>query len=155
MASHDAEGEITVDSATLEHIDVGMDVSVNYRGETLPGKIATITPIADKGLNFSVKIAINAPISVFGDFATVDIPMSSVFPTIPITAVNILAPGQGQISLLKTQEDGTLSVEVKNVILGSLWHDRIEITSALNPTDEIIITDMKNYNNQDFTLKKK
>jgi len=56
IASDDAECDITVDSATLAQFEVGTDVRVNYRGESLPGKIASISPIADKGLNFSVKI---------------------------------------------------------------------------------------------------
>jgi multidrug resistance efflux pump len=56
IASDDAECDITVDSATLSQLEVGTDVRVDYRGESLPGKIASISPIADKGLNFSVKI---------------------------------------------------------------------------------------------------
>ncbi len=54
----------------------------------------SISPIADNGLNFAVKIGVNAEVSVFGDFATIELPMASSFPTIPITAVTILAPGQ-------------------------------------------------------------
>lgn len=94
IASDDAECDITVDSATLAQLEIGTDVRVNYRGESLPGKIASVSPIADRGLNFSVKIGVNAPVSVYGDFASIDIPMASLFPTLPLTAVNILAPGQ-------------------------------------------------------------
>jgi multidrug efflux pump subunit AcrA (membrane-fusion protein) len=155
IASDDAECDITVDSATLAQLEIGTDVRVNYRGESLPGKIASISPIADRGLNFSVKIGVNAPVSVYGDFATIDIPMTSVFPTLPLTAVNILAPGQWQISILKISPEGTLSVETKNVILGTLWNDRVEITSDLNPSDEIILSEMRNYNALDFVLQKK
>jgi multidrug efflux pump subunit AcrA (membrane-fusion protein) len=155
IASDDAECDITVDSATLAQLEIGTDVRVNYRGESLPGKIASISPIADRGLNFSVKIGVNAPVSVYGDFATIDIPMTSVFPTLPLTAVNILAPGQWQISILKISAEGALSVETKNVILGTLWNDRVEITSDLNPSDEIILSEMRNYNALDFILQKK
>jgi hypothetical protein len=81
--------------------------------------------------------------------------MISVFPTLPLTAVNILAPGQWQIYILKTSTEGALSTETKNVILGTLWNDRVEITSDLNPTDEIIVSEMRNYNALDFTLQKK
>jgi multidrug resistance efflux pump len=61
IASDDAECDITVDSATLAQLEIGTDVRVSYRGESLPGKIASISPIADRGLNFSVKIGVNAP----------------------------------------------------------------------------------------------
>lgn len=105
IASDDAECDITVDSVTLAQLEIGTDVRVNYRGESLPGKIASISPIADRGLNFSVKIGVNAPVSVYGDFATIDIPMTSVFPTLPLTAVNILAPGQGQVYIVKTSAE--------------------------------------------------
>jgi multidrug resistance efflux pump len=155
IASDDAECDITVDSATLSQLEVGTDVRVDYRGESLPGKIASISPIADKGLNFSVKIWVNAPVSVYGDFATIDIPMTSFFPTLPLTAVNILAPGQWQVYLLKSSPEGMLSVETKNVILGTLWNNRVEITSELDPTDEIILSEMKNFNALDFVLQKK
>lgn len=155
IASDDAECDITVDSATLAQLEVGTEVRVSYRGESLPGKIISISPIADRGLNFSVKIGVNAPVSVYGDFATIDIPMSSVFPTLPLTAVNILAPGQWQVYILKTSAEGALSVETKNVILWTLWNDRVEITSDLDPADEIILSDMRNYNALDFILQKK
>ncbi len=155
IASDDAECDITVDSATLAQLEVGTEVRVSYRGESLPGKIISISPIADRGLNFSVKVWVNAPVSVYGDFATIDIPMSSVFPTLPLTAVNILAPGQWQVYILKTSAEGALSVETKNVILWTLWNDRVEITSDLDPLDEIILSDMRNYNALDFVLQKK
>lgn len=48
-----------------------------------------------------------------------------------------------------------LSVDTKNVILGTLWNDRVEITSDLDPADEIILSDMRNYNALDFVLIKK
>lgn len=48
-----------------------------------------------------------------------------------------------------------LSVDTKNVILGTLWNDRVEITSDLDPVDEIILSDMRNYNALDFVLQKK
>jgi len=155
IASDDAECYITVDSATLAQFEVGTDVRVNYRGESLPGKIASISPIADKGLNFSVKIWVNAPVSVYGDFATIEIPMTSPFPTLPLTAVNILAPGQWQVYILQSSPEGILSVETKNVILGTLWNDRVEITSDLDPGDEIILSEMRNYNALDFVLQRK
>jgi len=56
---------------------------------------------------------------------------------------------------VKTSPEGALSVETKNVILGTLWNDRVEITSDLNPSDEIILSEMRNYNALDFVLQKK
>lgn len=48
IASDDAECDITVDSATLAQLEVGTDVRVSYRGESLPGKIISMSPIADR-----------------------------------------------------------------------------------------------------------
>jgi hypothetical protein len=56
---------------------------------------------------------------------------------------------------LKSSPEGILSVETKNVILGTLWNNRVEITSELDPTDEIIVSEMKNFNALDFVLQKK
>ena len=130
-------------------------MNVNYRGQKLPGTIMSVSPIADNGLNFAVKIGVNADVSIFGDFATIDIPMSSVFPTVPITAVTILAPGQGEIWILSTDDAGVMSVKKKSVILGNLWNDRVEITSELEANEMVILSDMKNYNPVDFELQKK
>jgi hypothetical protein len=52
-------------------------------------------------------------------------------------------------------ENGNISVEKKNVILWNLWGNKIEITSELLPTDEIVLSDMKNYNSLDFELQRK
>jgi multidrug resistance efflux pump len=155
MSSEDAEADITVDSSTLAQLQVGTKVDVNYRGQKLNGTVLSISPIADNGLNFGVKIGINADVGVFGDFATIDIPMTSPFPTLPITAVTILAPGQGEIWVLETAEVWSLSAVKKNVVLGSLWNDSVEITSDIAKDDVIILSDMKNYNMVDFVLEKR
>lgn len=155
IASRDAECDITVDSGTLAQLQIGAKVNVNYRGQKLPGTIMSVSPIADNGLNFAVKIGVNADVSIFGDFATIDIPMSSVFPTVPITAVTILAPGQWEIWILSTDDAGAMSVKKKSVILGNLWNDRVEITSELEANEMVILSDMKNYNPVDFELQKK
>jgi TusA-related sulfurtransferase len=155
IASKDAECTITIESAMLDQLQVGTKVSVNYRGEVLKGAVANISPVANQGLNFSVTIAINDPISVFGDFATIEIPMISPFLTIPITAVTLLAPGQGEISTLVTDEAGVLSVKKISVVLGTLRGNRIEILSDLPDVTQVILSDMKNFNPTDFVLRKK
>ncbi len=81
--------------------------------------------------------------------------MVSPFPVLPITAVTMLAPGQGEIWITKTDENGAVTAEKKNVILGNLWGDMIEITSDIGLTDEVVLSDMKNYNPLDFVLEKK
>ncbi|MFA6080386.1 MAG: HlyD family efflux transporter periplasmic adaptor subunit [Candidatus Gracilibacteria bacterium] len=155
IASKDAECTITIESAMLDQLQVSAQVSVNYRGEVLKGSVASISPISNQGLNFSVTIAINDPVSVFGDFATVEIPMTSPFPTIPITAVTLLAPGQGEISTLVTDETGVLSIKKISVVLGTLRGNRIEILSDLPNGAQIILSDLKNFNPTDFVLRKK
>jgi len=139
----------------LDQLQVGTQVSVNYRGEVLRGSVANISPVANQGLNFSVTIAINDSVSVFGDFATIEIPMTSPFPTIPITAVTLLAPGQGEISILVTDEAGILAIKKISVVLGTLRGNRIEILSDLPNAAQIILSDMKNFNPTDFVLRKK
>lgn len=81
--------------------------------------------------------------------------MVSPFPVLPITAVTMLAPGQGEIWITKTDENGAVTVEKKNVILGNLWGNMIEITSDISLTDEVVLSDMKNYNPLDFILEKR
>jgi len=155
IASKDAECTITVESAMLNQIQVGTAVQINYRGQALKGSVANISPIANQWLNFSVTVAINDAVTVFGDFATLQIPMVSLFPIIPITAVTLLAPGQWEISTLVVDEAGILSVKKISVVLGTLWGDRIEILSDLPDATQIILSDMKNYNPTDFVLRKK
>ena len=100
-------------------------------------------------------IGINDLVTVFGDFATIEVPMTSPFPTLPITAVTLLAPGQGEISTLITDEAEVLSVKKISVVLGTLWGNRIEILSDMPDGTQIILSDMKNFNSTDFVLRKK
>ncbi len=155
IASKDAECTITIESTMLNQLQVGTKVSVNYRGEILRGSVASISPVANQWLNFSVTIGINDLVTVFGDFATIEVPMTSPFPTLPITAVTLLAPGQGEISTLITDEAGVLSVKKISVVLGTLWGNRIEILSDMPDGTQIILSDMKNFNSTDFVLRKK
>lgn len=155
IASKDAECTITIESTMLNQLQVGTQVSVNYRGEVLRGSVASISPVANQWLNFSVTIGINDLVTVFGDFATIEVPMTSPFPTLLITAVTLLAPGQGEISTLITDEAGVLSVKKISVVLGTLWGNRIEILSDMPDGTQIILSDMKNFNSTDFVLRKK
>ena len=155
IASKDAECTITIESTMLNQLQVGNKVSVNYRGEILRGSVASISPVANQWLNFSVTIGINDLVTVFGDFATIEVPMTSPFPTLPITAVTLLAPGQGEISTLITDEAEVLSVKKISVVLGTLWGNRIEILSDMPDGTQIILSDMKNFNSTDFVLRKK
>ncbi len=155
IASKDAETNITVDSTMLQHIHVGMPVSIMYRGWSLAWSIASISPIANQGLNFAVTVAINDAVTVFGDFATIQIPMMSQFPALPITAITLLAPGQGEISVLESNESGDLTIKKISVVLWTLWGDRVEILSDIPDNTEIILSDLKNYNPMDFVLRKK
>lgn len=153
IASDNAECEITVDSNTLRQLSVGKKLTVDYQWENLPARIASISPIADTGLNFSVKISLDTSVAVYGDFASISLPLMSIFPVIPINSVAIISPWYGQINILKQSTEGPL-LETKNVTLGSLWGDKIEITSDLGNV-EIILTEMKTYTPENFILKKK
>lgn len=100
-------------------------------------------------------VAINDAVNVFGDFATIQIPIVSLFPILPITAVTLLAPGQGEISTLVLDEKGEMGVKKLSVVLGTLSGNSIEILSDIPDGTQIILSDMKNYNSTDFVLRKK
>ena len=48
IASKDAECTITIESTMLNQLQVGTQVSVNYRGEILRGSVASISPVANQ-----------------------------------------------------------------------------------------------------------
>ncbi len=48
IASKDAECTITIESTMLNQLQVGTQVSVNYRGEVLRGSVASISPVANQ-----------------------------------------------------------------------------------------------------------
>jgi hypothetical protein len=69
--------------------------------------------------------------------------------------VTLLAPGQGEISTLVTDETGVLSIKKISVVLWTLRGNRIEILSDLPNGAQIILSDLKNFNPTDFVLRKK
>lgn len=83
-----------------------------------------------------------------GDFAEALIPIRSPYTILPLEHINIISQSQGNVWVL---EDG--SVVRKNVVIGSIWGDQVEVVSGIEAEDVIITSNMSNYNPETFTIR--
>lgn len=127
----------------LSQIKIGQEASV-YIGaldETFTGKVAEVGGIADAVTRaFTIKIEVQNPKLVIrpGMIAEISLPSSKEIKTISVPATAILRTPDGQSFVFIVDKEKGQSFQ-RNVSLGSINADRIEIISGVS-AGEILIT---------------
>lgn len=150
LSSQIAQFSIHVDQWVISSVEAGQVVDVTYKWEQTTGTITSVSPIADQSLNYVVKIKVDTPVDFLGDFIEASLPVTSEFVVLPLEHVRIISQSQWQIW---TFADG--EVNRKNIILGNIWGDVVEVTSWVSEDDVIITSDMTNFNEDEFTVEEK
>lgn len=110
-------------------------VTIQTSGKKLQGKISYIATVLDpQTKKVEVKISLPKANVIVGAEAKVIFEPKTQNPLVPLNAVSIV---NGKHAL-KVLEDN--KVEIKEVTLGNLLNEYVEILEGITPTDEIIIT---------------
>lgn len=138
---------ITLTQAEVDRVDEWQDVTVTIWSNSYDGEITSIAATTWRTLGYDAEIRLKQNVPLLGSVATVDLPLSSELPLIPLQSVAVLNPTQWILSLYDNGELEELTVE-----LGAIRWQRVELRTELPSNARIITSSVKNYNANEFIL---
>lgn len=148
-----SEIEVALKTEELNYISVGDKVTFTLNGKDVVGTIYSITNVTDNDFNYKANVIFDTQFDTIGWIVTVKVPVKSQYPLVPLSSVKIIGTNQWILSFLN---DG--KVLQKEVILGKIYDSNVEIVSYADkkpilPNEQIILTDVSNYDENNFNLK--
>jgi HlyD family secretion protein len=139
------KAELRIPETQAKDVTIGLNASIDTRNGIVPGHVIRVAPSVQEG-SVTVDVALDGPLPKGAR------PDLSVDGTIEIErlddVVYVGRPAYGQaeskIEMFKLVEEGTEAVRVP-VVLGRSSVREIEIRSGLNPGDQVILSDMSQY----------
>ena len=149
--SWDAENQIRISfrEKEMDYVREWMDVEIIHQWESHIWRLYSISQTADENLNYSARVRLQEEIPRLWDFATVLVFVDMQSPIIP---VNILENLNNNKAYINIYEDGQLrqkEIQIKKII----W-EWVVLDTEIEEWTEIITSNMRWYNENDFYLEK-
>lgn len=143
------KAELDIPETQAKDVQLGQEVSIDTRNGLIPGKVSRIDPAVKNG-------TVTVDVRLMGDLPKGARPDLSVDGTIVlerlIDIIYVGHPAQGQpnsqMSLFKLDADGN-GAERTTVKLGRSSVNLIEVKEGLKPGDQVILSDMPEYDSAD------
>lgn len=132
----------------LSFVTVGKDAKIEYNNNYIWATVTSIWAVADSNLNYKVKLSLNSPVSIIGGSVKVSFTTTGDKYLIPLNIVKINNGNKGIINTY-TEEN---TFEEKDVVLGKIWGNEIELINEIPEGTRIIKTDLKNFDENKHTL---
>lgn len=142
--------EIYLSSDEKQMVSIWDNVKVKYFNNELSGKIESISPVASKDFTYLTTIAIWDKVDIIWDFVEVMFLTKSENILLPVSILKIIWNNKAVINILENGKNVSIEIQI-----GQIFWNEVEVISGLSQTHEIIITDINNYNENDFELVKK
>lgn len=136
----DQEIEIALTSDEVQLVTEGALVTVVNGDALFSGTLASITRTAGSTLTYKAIVILDETADLIWGVATVQIPIASPYPLIPVKFVTIINQSQGTVT---TRNGNTL--EQLEVQLGKIRGSSIEIRSTLPASTQIVTSDVSNF----------
>lgn len=149
VSSGKQEIEISLPETELEFTKVWTEVNVLVNSKEIKGKIESISSVADDNLNYKATVSLSENVTFIGWTVKVVIPVKSEKLLLPISLVNTLDSNRGYIYVLTDESE---IPSKKEVTLGKVWGDKIEILSEVLDTEKVVTTDMSNFDENKFKI---
>lgn len=145
-----AKVEIYLSSDEKSLVWVGDKVKINYFNNELSGKIESISPVASSDFTYLTTIAILDKVEIIGDFVEVSFLTKSESILLPVSILKIIENNTALVNIFQNEK-----IVSKEIQIWQIFWQEVEVISWLFPEDEVIMTDIKNYNENDFELAKR
>ena len=150
------EVEIALSFSEIDYIKTWTKVEINYLWKKLEWNINSISPVADKNLNYKAKVSINSPVNISGNIVEVIIPVSLDKNLISLKNIKVQSEWIGEINVLENNN-------IKNVLVyfGKFYWDSVEVLWCKDLKDnecnnlDIITNDVSNFDKEKFNIIKK
>ncbi|MCT4617036.1 MAG: HlyD family efflux transporter periplasmic adaptor subunit [Candidatus Gracilibacteria bacterium] len=142
------EVEISLSIGELDHVKLGDKVDIVYQNQTITGTVKSVSKVADANLNYKVVITVDTPVSIIGESVEVIIKFEANNHLLPINIVTTTDGNTGFIYIINSEN----SLEKKTVEFAQIWGNTLELSSELSEETKIILTEMKNYDENKHNL---
>lgn len=132
----------------LPFITVGQEVYVIHNNQTITGIVQSVPRVADKNMQYRLTISIADTFETIPTTAKIHIPIKTWLPMLPINIIAGVQNNKGTISLLNNKGE----VENKVVTIGKVRGDSVQLMTQIPENYRIILSDISNYNPDDFTI---
>ncbi len=142
--------KIGLSEKEVQWIEVGWSVTLVSETSTWVWVVTAVGKVADKNGNFPVEIYVETWDFLVWSFVDVSISANRDSFMVPINAVSIVDNNIWQVIVWDGQ-----SVSAKRVTLGLVLWKYIEIKDQRNAQEQIVLTDIRNYDKEKMTIKLK
>ncbi|MBP9812330.1 HlyD family efflux transporter periplasmic adaptor subunit [Candidatus Gracilibacteria bacterium] len=136
---------VDIDPSLAKTLGVGDSVSIGVGEVNLTGSITAVSSIAGTNLLSTVRIAVENGEKYIGESVVVRFRSIAMIDSnivlLPIDAIKILSDGIGELSILEKD----MRITKKTVTIKNIGGTNVEVTGELNPGDQIITSDLSNY----------
>lgn len=142
--------EIYLSKDEKQLVSVWDKVKINYFNNELSGKIESISTIASSDFTYLTTINLLDKVEIIWDFVEVEFLSKAENVLLPISILKIIWNNKALVNLFKDGKIVSLEIEIWQI-----YGNEVEVLGWLEFEDEIILTDLKNYNENRFYLIKK
>lgn len=148
LVSRSQQIELFVNESERKGIEIWQIVTVTNDDVLQQWVIASLATVADKWGNYKVIISLPEDAFTVGSFVHVSIPLQEWNIILPLNSIDIVDVNRGQVNLW----NGTEIIR-KTVELGQFFGDMVEVTSSIPLTEQLILSDVSNYDPTTMQMK--
>lgn len=142
------EVEISLSIGELDHVKLWDKVDIVYQNQTITWTVKSVSKVADANLNYKVVITVDTPVSIIWESVEVIIKFEANNHLLPINIVTTTDWNTWFIYIINSEN----SLEKKTVEFAQIWGNTLELSSELSEETKIILTEMKNYDENKHNL---
>lgn len=151
VSDNKTEIELYLTSDEVKYLKEKNQVKVSYLWKELSWYIGSISSVAQKDFTYKVLIVLTDKVSIIWDFVEVTLPINLENILLPINALKIVWWWDAIVYVLNSEN----KIEEKNIKVWNVFWEYIELLDNIPLDLDVIITDVKNYNSDEFELKVK
>jgi len=151
VSSNDQQSiEVYVNADERSYIAKDQIAKIIYDGQEITWTILSVSSVADRNTLYKVSIGFEAEVSLLGDVASVQLPISLPYSVLPLNVVTPISQNKWFVWLY----DGT-GLQRQDVILGRVWESYIEVLSGLSSWMDVVTTDVSYFDPLKFEISVK
>lgn len=158
VSSGEQEIEISLPRNELSFAEIWKKVKVEISNELIDATISSVSNVADSNLNYKVRVKLNEKIDILWGQVKVLIPGEAENKLLPISTITVLDKSRAFVYRLEESVDEetlekTLVASRKEIEIGKIWGDKVEVLTEIKADDKVISSEMKNYDTNKHLLK--
>ena len=147
LVSRSQQIELLITASERDGVEVGQTVTVTNSDILHQWMISSLSTVADKWGNYKMIVALPENAFTIGSFVDVVIPLQWGNVVLPLNTIDIVDVQRWQINL----RDGKEIIR-KTIDLGQFFGDMVEVTSSIPLTEQLILSDIAQYDPETMTL---